>query len=153
MEGPGRLQNIEKGYKKGMKKLFEQYKDVIPYLFFGVCTTGVNVVTYWVMAHPLNMEVMPSTVVAWFLAVMFAYLTNRKWVFHSSASGNTEVMKELVSFFGCRLATGVVDWACMYLFVDILALDDVLIKLAANVLVIVLNYIASKLLIFREKTR
>lgn len=136
-----------------MKKLFEQYKDVIPYLFFGVCTTGVNVVTYWVMAHPLSMEVMPSTFVAWSLAVLFAYLTNRKWVFHSSASGSAEVMKELVSFFGCRIATGMVDWACMYLFVDIWAWDDVLVKLATNVLVIVLNYIASKLLIFKRGYR
>lgn len=136
-----------------MKKLLQQYKDVIPYLFFGVCTTGVNVVTYWAMAHPLSMEVMLSTIVAWFAAVLFAYLTNRKWVFHSEASGSAEIMKELVSFFGCRLATGVVDWACMYLFVDILAWNDVLVKLAANVLVIILNYIASKLLIFRKKEK
>ena len=136
-----------------MKKLIQQYKDVILYLFFGVCTTGVNVVTYWAMAHPLNMEVMSSTIMAWFAAVLFAYFTNRKWVFHSSASGSAEVVKELVSFFGCRLATGVVDWVCMYLFVDILAWNDVFVKLAANVLVIVLNYIASKLLIFRKKEK
>lgn len=136
-----------------MKKLLQQYKDVILYLFFGVCTTGVNVVTYWVMAHPLNMEVMPSTIVAWFAAVLFAYLTNRKWVFHSSASGSAEIIKELASFFGCRLATGVVDWACMYLFVDVLTWNDMFVKLAANILVIILNYIASKLLIFKKKEK
>jgi len=134
-----------------MKKLLAQYKDVIPYLFFGVCTTLVNVVVYWLVARFLHMDVMPSTIVAWFAAVLFAYFTNRKWVFHSNAHGRAEITRELFSFFGCRLATGVVDWVCMFIFVDLLLWNDVFIKFAANVLVIVLNYIASKLLIFSKR--
>lgn len=134
-----------------MKKLLQQYRDVILYLFFGVCTTGVNVAVYWFVAHPLSMEVMPSTIVAWFAAVLFAYFTNRRWVFHSTAITEGERFREILSFFGCRLATGVVDWACMYLFVDVLLWNDVFVKFAANVLVIILNYIASKLLIFRKR--
>lgn len=136
-----------------MKKLLIQYKDMILYLFFGVCTTLANIITYWLMAHPLHMKVMPSTATAWFVAVLFAYLTNRKWVFHSSANGSAEVAKELISFFGCRLATGVIDWACMYIFVDILMWNDMLVKFAANVLVIILNYVASKLFIFAKTSR
>ena len=134
-----------------LKKIIQKYKDVIPYLFFGVCTTLVNVVVYWVCAHPFNFNIMVSTIIAWVLAVLFAYITNRKWVFHSEAKTRKEVIKEIVSFFGCRLATGVVDWACMFIFVKILGWNDVVIKFAANVLVIILNYIASKLLIFRKK--
>lgn len=133
------------------KKIIEKYKDVIPYLFFGVCTTLVNVVAYWVCAHPFNLNTMVSTIIAWVLAVLFAYVTNRKWVFPSEAKTINEILKEMVSFFGCRLATGIVDWACMFVFVEMLGWNDVVIKFAANVLVIVLNYIASKLFIFRKK--
>lgn len=132
------------------KELFNKYKDVIPYLFFGVCTTVVNVATYWVCAHWLGCGTMVSTIIAWVLAVLFAYITNRKWVFHSEAHGRTEIMKEICSFFGCRLATGVVDWGCMFIFVDLLSWNDVVIKFAANILVIILNYIASKLIIFKK---
>ncbi len=134
-----------------IKQLHEKYKDVIPYLFFGVCTTLVNVIVYWIAAHPLGMAVMPGTIIAWFLAVLFAYVTNRKWVFHSEANDRKEIGKEMLSFFACRLATGIVDWLCMFLFVDVLGWNDMVIKVAANVLVIILNYIASKLVIFRKK--
>lgn len=134
------------------EKLINKYKDVIPYLFFGVCTTLVNVIVYWLCAHPIKMGTMASTVIAWILAVSFAYITNRKWVFHSEATTKGEVTKEIFSFFGCRLLTGLVDWLCMFVFVQILSWNDIIIKFGANVLVIVLNYIASKLVIFnREK--
>lgn len=131
--------------------LFAKYKDIIPYAFFGVLTTVVNMVVYWVAAHPLGLSVMVSTVIAWIAAVLFAYVTNRKWVFHSQAQGTKEIVQEIVSFFACRLATGVVDWACMFIFVDLLHFNDVIIKAAANVLVIILNYVASKLVIFKHK--
>lgn len=134
-----------------MKALWEKYKDVIPYLFFGGCTTLVNVAVYWLMAHPLGLGVMPSTIGAWLAAVLFAYVTNRKWVFHSTAKGAAEIGREMASFFGCRLATGVVDWACMYLFVDVLKWNDMVVKLGANVLVVILNYVASKAFIFKKK--
>lgn len=131
--------------------LFAKYKDIIPYAFFGVLTTVVNMVVYWVAAHPLGLSVMVSTVIAWIAAVLFAYVTNRKWVFHSQAQGTKEIVQEIVSFFACRLATGVVDWACMFIFVDLLHFNDVIIKATANVLVIILNYVASKLVIFKHK--
>lgn len=86
-----------------ISKLYEKYKDIIPYAIFGVLTTVVNIVVYWVCAHPFGMLVMPNTIVAWLLAVFFAYFTNRKWVFHSEATTNAEVMTEIISFFsaGC----------------------------------------------------
>lgn len=132
-------------------KLMRKHWDVIPYLFFGVCTTVVNVVTYWICAHLLNLKTMLSTIIAWIIAVLFAYVTNRKWVFHSKAYEVRDICKEITSFFGCRLATGIVDWLCMLIFVDMLAMNDLFIKAAANILVIILNYLASKLLIFKGK--
>lgn len=136
-----------------VKKLILKYKDIIPYGVFGVLTTLVNIAVYWGMAHPIGLGVMPSTIIAWIAAVEFAYLTNRKWVFHSEAHTPQEVLKEVVSFFACRIATGIVDWACMYIFVDILQCNDVVIKAVANILVIILNYVASKLVIFRHKKK
>ncbi|NLL92251.1 MAG: GtrA family protein [Ruminococcaceae bacterium] len=133
------------------KSLLKKYRDVIPYIIFGVLTTIVNIAVYWFMAHPLGISVMPSTVIAWLGAVLFAYITNRKWVFRSEANTANAVLKEILSFFLCRLATGAVDWACMFIFVDILNLNDVVIKFMANILVIILNYVASKLFIFKRK--
>ena len=133
------------------KKIYEKYRDVIPYMIFGVLTTLVNMAVYWLMAHPLQLEVMPSTVTAWIITILFAYVTNRKWVFHSEASAVNEIIQDMISFFACRLATGIVDWGCMFLFVNICHFDDVIIKFAANVLVIILNYAASRLIIFKHK--
>lgn len=134
-----------------LKIIFEKYKDVIPYLFFGICTTVVNVASYWICAHLLNLGIMTSTITAWILAVLFAYFTNRKWVFHSEAQGIKRVLKEVVSFFSCRLLTGVVDWSCMFVLVDLLLWNDVFVKVAANILVIILNYVASKMIIFKKR--
>ena len=135
-----------------IRKLYEQYKDVILYLFFGVCTTVANIVAYWVCAHVLGTGVMPATIVAWVLAVLFAYVTNRKWVFHSTASGKEEIIKEIVSFFSCRIGTGVVDWLMMFVLVSCLHLPDVPIKILSNVIVIILNYILSKFVIFKQQS-
>lgn len=132
------------------KELINKYKDVIPYAIFGVLTTLVNMGTYFIAAHILYLPIMLSTVVAWILAVMFAYITNRIWVFHSEAMTRKDILKEMSSFFSCRLATGIVDWGCMLLFVDFMHMNDVVIKMFANIVVIILNYIASKLLIFKH---
>lgn len=134
-----------------IKKLYERYKDIILYAVFGVLTTLVNICVYWLLAHPLGLPVVPGTVIAWIASVLFAYITNRTWVFHSEAQGKGAILMEMASFFSCRLATGVVDWLCMWFFVDVMHYNDVLIKVAANVVVIILNYIASKLVIFKHK--
>ena len=134
-----------------LKALYTRYQDVIPYLFFGVCTTLVNMAAYAVAAYPLGLSVTASTVIAWVLAVLFAYVTNRRWVFHSEARTASEIGREMVSFFSCRLATFFVDLGCMFLFVDVLHCNDLIIKALDNVLVVVLNYVASKLLIFRKR--
>ena len=128
----------------------EVYKDAIPYIFFGVCTTLVNMIVYWLCAHVFLFSVMISTIVAWILSVLFAYVTNRKYVFHSVVNGLEEIAKEVISFFSCRLLTGGIDLLCMFVFVDVLQMNDLFIKVVANVLVIVLNYVASKLFIFKK---
>ncbi len=134
-----------------IRKLYEKYQDKILYLVFGALTTAVNTGVFWLCAHPLGMDALPSTMIAWLVAVIFAYITNRNWVFHSEASTRSEFIREFVSFFLCRLGTGVLDWVLMYVLVDRLHLNDLVVKISVNILVIVLNYVASKLLIFRKK--
>ena len=136
-----------------LKEKIEEYKDVLPYLFFGVCTTLVNVIGYWICAYLLKFGLMPSTIIAWFLAVLFAYITNRKWVFKSNAQSRSEIGREACYFFLCRLTTGVVDWGSMFLFVSILHLSDIFSKFVANIIVILLNYIASKWVIFKKREK
>ena len=136
-----------------LKQLLIKYKDLLLYGIFGVLTTLVNMAVYWLLAHPLNLSATLSAALAWVAAVSFAYLTNRKWVFHSQAETAAEKGKELISFFSCRAATGLLDIFFMFLFVDVLHFPDMIIKLASNVLVIILNYLASMLLVFRKKAR
>ena len=69
-----------------IRKLYEKYQDKILYLVFGALTTAVNTGVFWLCAHPLGMDALPSTMIAWLVAVIFAYITNRNWVFHSEAS-------------------------------------------------------------------
>lgn len=133
------------------ENLYKKYQDIIPYGVFGLLTTMINIAVYWLLSHPAGLPTMASTVIAWFTAVLFAYITNRKWVFQGTAHTKKEITKEISSFFACRLATGVVDWLCMLLFVDVFRFNDVVIKMGANIIVIILNYVASKLIIFKHK--
>ena len=134
-----------------MTDFLQKYRHIILYVIFGVLTTLVNITAYWLMAHIIHFGTMPSTVVAWVSAVLFAYVTNRKWVFHSKAEEKTEILKEVITFFVCRIATGIADLACMYLFAVLMGINDVFVKTAANILVIILNYVASKFFVFRSK--
>ena len=130
--------------------LLRRYKSQLLYLFFGGCTTLVNVVVYGVCTRMASLSTTVSTVIAWVVSVLFAYITNRTWVFESRARTVPGVLRELWSFLLCRLVTGALDLLIMYLCVDLLGLPDIPIKLLSNLLVIVLNYVASKLIIFAK---
>ena len=147
----GFLQVEKRNLTAMLKEKITKFQDVILYIFFGVCTTLVNIITYWLCAHIFLFKVLPSAIVAWFFAVLFAYLTNRKWVFHSEAVRRNEILREVFSFYICRLTTGFIDWALMYVLVDVMNFNDIIIKSIANFLVIILNFIASKLIIFRKR--
>ena len=137
--------------KERIKALYEKYKDLIPYVIFGVLTTLVNYVSYWLFAHPLGCGTVFSTAAAWILSVLFAYVTNRRWVFHSEARGAKAIGQEFAAFVAARLGTGMLDMLFMYVFVDVVGWNDMVIKLASNVVVVILNYILSKFVIFKKK--
>ncbi len=134
---------------KRIKTLFLKYKEPILYIIFGALTTFVNIVCFW-LCDKAGFSTAFSTVLAWVLSVAFAFITNKIFVFESNTSGLRAVTKEALKFFSCRLTTGVLDLGIMLLFVDVWHFNGLLIKVLSNILVIVLNYILSKLLIFKK---
>ena len=136
-----------------VKRLFTRYREIILYVFFGGCTTLVNILAYWAATRLLSLSVNGATALAWALSVIFAYVTNRLWVFKSAERAFWGILKEAGRFFLARAATGLMDMGVMYLFVTVWALPDMPVKIASNILVIILNYVFSKLLIFQRKER
>lgn len=133
---------------KKLWNLFLKYREAITYLFFGGLTTVINIAVYYICAA-IGMSTAIANAIAWILSVLFAYITNRIWVFRSHSSGKA-LMKEFGSFVACRVATGVLDEIIMIVGVDVLGIWGLGVKVFANILVIILNYVFSKLLIFRR---
>jgi len=132
--------------------MIKQNKEVLLYLIFGVLTTIINIVTYKIFKNLLNIDYMLSTIIAWCFAVIFAYVTNRIYVFNSKNNNKTDIVKEIMLFISVRLSSLVIDIAIMYIGVTILTINDMLIKVFANVVIIIINYIVSKKIVFKNKT-
>lgn len=132
-------------------KLFHNYKEIILYVFFGGCTTLVNLAAYFIFTRFFNISIMVSTLIAWWFAVIFAYITNRKLVFRSENTSIKAIMLEFAFFVACRLLTGFADMGIMYLFVDQFGWYDLMMKIISNIIVILGNYIASTLFIFKKR--
>ena len=130
-----------------MKNIIQKNKEIIMYLVFGVLSTVVNIVVYYIFSNLLHMNYLFSNAMAWFLSVLFAYVTNRKYVFDSK---NNQIIKEAISFFGSRLATGIMDMMLMWFLVNFNIVNDVVAKVVDNVIVVILNYILSKLVVFKK---
>ena len=133
--------------------LYKKNKEVINYLIFGILTTLINLITYFLLTNTFLdvnkvLELQCANVISWVVAVVFAYFTNRKYVFESS---NTNKFKEIVNFFAARIVTLVMDMGIMYFGVNLLNLNDGICKIVSQVVVIVSNYIFSKLFVFRKK--
>ena len=133
-----------------MSELFQKSKPIILYGFFGVLTTLVNVAVYYLFYERMGLPNLTSTVIAWFFAVLFAFVTNKVFVFDSKSWKHQLVIPEVLKFFGCRLGTGVIEVGMMVIFVDMFHFNGTIMKLITNFIVIVLNYILSKLVIFRK---
>ncbi len=136
-----------------LKSQLIRWRQFLLYVIFGGITTLVNLLTYYILARSLGLSTGMSTTLAWILSVLTAYLTNRSWVFGSQATSLGEILHEAASFFLCRFATGLLDLAIMVVSVDLLGFPDLPTKLVSNVLVIVLNYVASQFLIFHHSTK
>lgn len=133
-----------------LKPLMEKHKKLLRYLFFGVCTTGINAVCYGALYKRAELSNVISTIFAWFAAVVFAFITNKRYVFESKYTEAVETLKEFVSFFSCRAMTGILDVVIMFATVDCLQWNSLLWKLLSNVIVTIINYFVSKYYVFSE---
>ena len=130
--------------------LVKKHWDIVSYLFFGVLTTVVNYIVYLPCYNLLSFSAAISNLIAWIAAVAFAYLTNKPFVFRSHDWSAKTVIPELSKFVGARIASGVLETGIIFLTVDLLRWNGNVMKLVTSVLVVIINYVASKLLVFRN---
>ena len=130
--------------------LFRKYREILVYLVFGVLTTAVNYVVYLPCYNLLHMSASVSNVIAWVFAVAFAYLTNKPFVFRSRDWSAKTVIPELAKFVGTRVGSGGLETAILFLTVDVIGWNGNLWKILTSILVVIVNYVGSKLLVFRK---
>jgi len=138
---------------KNIIKIYKKYKEIINYLIVGILTTIVSLATYYICAftflNPENaFELQLANIISWIIAVVFAYFTNRKYVFEST---DTNKIKEATKFVGSRITTLLLDMLTMYIGVTLFKLNDKFIKIVSQVLIIISNYIISKFFVFKKK--
>lgn len=140
-----------------LKELYMKYKEIINYLIFGVLTTVVSLATKYLLLFTVldasnGIQLQVAVIISWVLACLFAYCTNRKWVFESKSK---KILKEMTKFFIARLATLGLEMLIMFIFVTLLKLNSdmwvVVWTIVSQVLIIIGNYILSKLMVFRTR--
>ena len=133
-----------------IKDLYLKYKEVINYLFFGGCTTLVSILTFYIFNKILGLNEHIANVISWILAVLFAFITNKKYVFESKVKDTKGLLKEIISFFGARLLTLGIEEVILCVGSNLLHIDPLIVKVIGQVVVIVSNYFSSKLLVFKK---
>lgn len=137
--------------------MYKKYEEAVNYLVFGFLAFVVNMAAYALAAWILGADnesvelVLIATAFAWVVAVLFAYWTNRTFVFKSKVSDQAGVWKEFSTFVGARIVTGIMELAIMFVMVDLANINDMVSKFVCNVVVIISNYIFSKLWVFKKK--
>lgn len=135
-----------------MKEIIKRNREIISYLIIGVLTTIVSLISYYLLTitilspnNPLELTI--ANIISWIISVLFAYITNRKYVFQSK---DKKILKEASKFTLSRVTTLLIDILLMFIFVSILHFNDKIIKLLVQIIIIILNYIFSKLLVFKK---
>ena len=139
---------------KIIKGLYLNYKEVINYLVFGGLTTIVNFVAYCVFARLIGIDEVVSSGLSWFVSVIFAYVTNKIFVFDSKTETKKDLIKECVSFFLARIVSGIAcDVGTFALMVKVFHINDIFSKIVTQVMVVVVNYLFSKFIVFKKETK
>ena len=138
-----------------IKELYFKYEEIINYLIVGALTTLITLVTYFLFTNTFlsgksDLDIQIANVLSWICAVIFAYFTNRKFVFKSKVKGQKQV-KEIINFFGSRVASLLIDMSLMFLLFSIMHINDAICKLITQVVVIVMNYVLAKIIVFKKK--
>ena len=133
-----------------LEPFYRKHKAVLLYLFFGGLTTVISIAVFWLFRRPFGLNELIANVISWVIAVLFAFFTNRVWVFRSPTKTAGEFFRQMGSFFGGRVVTLLIEEALLAVFITWLGFPDMPVKIAAQVIVIVLNYVISKLFVFKK---
>ncbi|MCT3020631.1 GtrA family protein [Pediococcus pentosaceus] len=136
-----------------LNQLFYKYKSVISYLFWGVVTTIVNIGVFAILSDYLHLFYQVSNVIAWFVSVLVAYVSNKLWVFNSRTETTGQLVTEAVRFFLMRTATLAIDIIILYIGITLLNGNDIIVKIIDNVVVVISNYAFSKMVVFKNKQK
>lgn len=140
---------------KKIRELYFKYEEVINYLFIGVCTTIISLLVYYTcvltLFNPDNPVLLQcANIISWIIAVVFAYFANRKVVFKSK---NKNIKNEVSKFVSARVVTLLIDMAFMWLTVSFLGFNDKIMKIISNIIIVILNYVFSKLFVFIKEAK
>lgn len=135
-----------------MNNIYKKHREIINYLIFGFLTTLVSLITYYLLTITIldveiGYELQIANILSWCIGVLFAYFTNRKYVFESR---NEKKCKEFIAFVSSRISTLILDMSIMFIFVSCLKYNDQIIKLVSQVIVIICNYLLSKIIVFKR---
>ena len=140
-----------------IKQLWEKYKHIIAYLFWGVVTTVINLAVFQILSSGIHWNYQLANVIAWFVSVLVAYFTNKVWVFGSHYTTVSDFLVEMLRFFFYRALTLVIDIVITFIGISVLGFKDpmgqFIVKVIDNVFVIIANYVFSKWLIFKDNNQ
>ena len=131
-------------------KLYKKYEEIINYLIVGVLTTLVSIGTYGLFAKIIGINYLISNIISWVVSVAFAYITNKIFVFKNKKKEKKQVFIQIYQFVKYRLFSLIIDILLMYAFVELVKIDDMISKIIVQVIVIVLNYVFSKIFVFKK---
>lgn len=138
---------------KKVLNIYHKYEEIINYLIFGFLTTIISLIAYYILAYtilnpnnPILLQI--ANILSWIAGVIFAYITNKKYVFKSN---NKNIKKEFSNFVGARIITLIIDMIIMFIGVTILKQNDKIIKIISQIVVIISNYLFSKIYIFKKE--
>ena len=134
-----------------IRALLRKYRELVSYVFWGVMTTTVNYVSYTLLTEVFHVHYMAGTIIAWTVSVLFAYFVNKLFVFQSRDWAWRVALRELWQMVASRLFSLGLEMAIMWFFVDTMHFNHLIVKLAANVVVVIVNYVLSKFIIFKKK--
>ena len=137
---------------KPLEPFYKKYKEQLLYLFFGGLTTLLSIVLFWILTRPVGLNALIANVIGWIICVLFAYVTNRTWVFNNKAHNTAEVIRECASFYIGRLSTLLLEEFVLWIGIDLLQIDSMSVKIFAQILVIISNYVISKVFVFKDDT-
>ncbi len=127
-----------------------KYREMIMYIIMGVFTTIVNIASFYILVEIMNVDYKAATVAAWILSVLFAYITNKVYVFQQKTDDLQSLLKELTAFFSVRVLSLGIDLGMMIILVGQFHTNETLAKILDNAVIVVVNYVASKWLVFKK---